>query len=338
MSRLLLLCFLVAACDGQLVPVVDTTADKSPNKLDEFFGGLNLRAVKAPVPNWCHNFTAICLLEGQDRFAESFPALEHRMKTCGTTGWRKFGSLGSGHAASVALRTTPCGMHVAMKATRRLGGSAHISFDCNILKQVSAENNHPACNGCFPQYFYLSGFSNVCYTEFVPGVDLHTFLAHMFANGTETGLHWTKRMFVQGLGALSVLQRLGVRHQDLTFRNLLVRVPHFQDDNNHDNFRLVLLDFGGSYSPVYGQSPHVNRLQLGNRGYSDIRAYACAFYKHFFGDCTIDTAKADLASASVRPGSLRAYLAAVLVTFDNSTTRADFPQLAAALHNVSSLQ
>lgn len=119
---------------------------------------------------------------------------------------------------------------------------------------------------------------------------LPTFLRDVNASVEEPAtIAVTKNMFVQALTALSMLQRAGVRHRDLTIRNMLVRVPSASARPHRHlgslkKYRLVVIDFGGSHSVTLGQAPGVVPSDLGSRGRSDYFTVLCAFYDFYYRD------------------------------------------------------
>lgn len=185
--------------------------------------------------------------------------------------------------AVVALRITPCGMATACKGSPQARQFPHLKFDCEVLQELASDVDAPDCKGCIPRYFYLSELTGICYSEHVPSVPIATFFEQAGVSRAEPGSFKTaKRLFVQGLSTLGVLARHEVKHRDLTFRNMLVRVPDGHSAGMRE-FSLVLIDFGGAKMGA-AQAPGVKPAFLGNRGRSDLYALACAFYSFFYPD------------------------------------------------------
>lgn len=124
-------------------------------------------------------------------------------------------------------------------------------MDCKILQQVSAELGTKHCEACFPRFFYLSpqNATGICYLEFVPSVPIPVYLDSVNVTA-EVGFHALKHTVVQVLGALQGLKNQQVRHNDLSFRNILVRVGEGHvgtgKDGNLKSRSVVVMDFGES--------------------------------------------------------------------------------------------
>ncbi len=270
---LLVLSLGLVAADN-LVPYLQTGSG-----INDYFGLLDLpRSVNFHhPPEGCLNFDSICQLETTGRFAEAFQAYEARLMNCSCVGWDKLGNLGVGHTATVSMKVTPCGMHVGMKGTRGSRAVAHIAHDCLVLKEVNDVPNS-VCRKCFPQYYHYSNLTSYCYFESVPSVHMVVFLDHFHANTSE-GFKVMRRAFVQGLGALEVLHQANVSHNDLTFGNILVRLPK----NGSTDFQVVFIDFGAAYSQRLGRpDARVAIDRFGNRGYPDAMSYACEFLQYYY--------------------------------------------------------
>jgi hypothetical protein len=220
-----------------------------------------------------------CLAEASGDIASAIAAHEQRIETCGGHGWKRTMVLGEGRVAPVWSMMTPCGSPVAAKFARLPSALEHVSRDCFILKKLSRRIDDPDCNGCFPKYFYHSNYTGVCYSELVRAVPMTDFLNHI--NVTQPGilLDIVKLAFHQGLSILQILQEEGVKHQDLSFRNVMVRIS---DSGALPPFRVLFLDFGGSYVNELGQTQKASTGGLGNKGRPDAFAWPCAFYRHFF--------------------------------------------------------
>lgn len=154
----------------------------------------------------------------------------------------------------------------------------HIYVDCRIQQILQPLIRQ--CHGCFPQTYFLSNVSHACFTEFVPSVSVgHYFEYVRERNGTEALHTEVLRLFRQGFHAVRLMHGAGVRHCDLTFRNMVVRVDVAVP-------RLVVLDFGGSHSLEVPESQATHRERLGNMGTPDLFAYACAYYMYVYPDAT----------------------------------------------------
>jgi hypothetical protein len=274
------------------------------------FGILKLNVTKKSVlPEDCKTFGDICALETGSQFEAAIVAYEDRLHRCGLEGWNKLGHLGSGHAATVALRTTPCGLHVAMKGTHQERLLGHIQFDCTIMKELVDVLDHEDCRGCFPRYYYSSNLTGYCYYEYIPSVPIPEFFDHVNVS-TPNGFRALRVAFLEGLDALAILQSKGIKHQDLTFRNILVRVPTIADPRRR--FQVVILDFGGAESVKSGHTPGLNRDELGNRGHSDIYSYICSYLTYLYADVPRYCMDPSRVAGDGVETSFRTYLARVL--------------------------
>jgi hypothetical protein len=219
----------------------------------------------------------VCAREAGGDFEFAFVAYESRYEECGLAGWKTEGILGRGHVSAVALRDTPCGLDVAMKGTHSPSTQEDINLDCHIMKMLMTYQNDPRCNGCFPKYYFLSNYTGVCYAEHVASVPIAVYFDHVNANST-AGFQHVRKAFVEGLGALSVLQEAGVKHRDLTFRNILIRLP----SEPSKEYQVVVMDFGGSQTVQFGVAPNVRAIVLGGHGRSDLFSYTCGYIKYFY--------------------------------------------------------
>jgi hypothetical protein len=219
----------------------------------------------------------ICDLESSGNYTASFSAYEERFLRCNTLGWKKLGHVGAGHNSAVALRTTPCGMGVVMKATHQPRLVEHIKHDCAILEQLKAYQSDPDCRHCFPMHYFYSNVTGICYTEHVAAVPIEVFLNHVNAQ-SKAGFSTVRRAFLDGMKILALLERVGIQHRDLTFRNILVRVP----PKGSKEYRVVVLDFGGSNSSLVGFIKGIGFDQLGNCGYNDLRSYAFSYFNYYY--------------------------------------------------------
>jgi hypothetical protein len=247
-----------------------------------YFGVLKLADVDYKhLPADCDQPLAhACTDEANGNYSASFAAHESRLQRCGWHGFVRKRVLGPGDVAPVFAMTSPCGMEFAGKTPRRLTALHHVARDCIILRKLEHHLTTPECNHCFPQYYYLSNVTGVCYAELLHAMPVETFFRQLNASQPELLLPAAKMALHQGMNSLRILQSEGIRHQDLTFRNTMIRIE--RHDPAHP-FRVVIYDFGGSYSPELGQVTAALHGGLGNHGYSDTYAWACAFYKYFYG-------------------------------------------------------
>jgi hypothetical protein len=288
-------------------------------------------------PQRCFDFDSdLCQREADGDYDAVFPLYEQRYPTCGMTGWKKLGVLGAGHVSEVELRKTPCGLEVAMKSSPFDDHQQDYAFDCAILKMLMRYQDDPRCAGCFPKFVHYSNRSTVCYAERVVSVPIRVFLNHINANST-AGFQHVRKAFVEGLGALSVLQEAGVKHRDLTFRNMLIRLP----SRDSKEYRVVILDFGSAASATLGGHSKGNPDLLGNHGKNDAHAYACSFIGYFYPKHQAWCKQRRLgAFVDVgRPGSFERFLADIVQANDDRhmTAPVNYDALLAAFANVTSL-
>lgn len=122
----------------------------------EGFNGSWVGLIKVPtiaedaMPAICFDFSDICMLESSKTYGLAFSMYEKRFASCGLHGWTLDGS-GSGVDASVGFLTTPCGMRVAIKGTRKERVLENIQRDCAALKALGEGNANASCPGCFPR-------------------------------------------------------------------------------------------------------------------------------------------------------------------------------------------
>lgn len=235
----------------------------------------------------CKQFADVCALEAEGSFHQAMEAYESRLPSCGLLGWNRTGRLGSGYQATVTLRRSPCGLRLATKSPHDLQNAAHVQMDCDILQQLSEELGTPHCPACFPQAYYYSNTTGVCYQEFVPSVDIAKYLTNHRAN-TTAGFAVLKRVFGHALGMLAALANQRVRHNDLSFRNMLIRVddPLTPNDASHAG-NILVVDFGAALSAAIGHvvpGSLADFVRLGNRGHSDCFTVACQFHIYLYSD------------------------------------------------------
>jgi hypothetical protein len=284
------------------------------------------------LPKRCFEFDSdLCQRETEAHYDAVFPVYEQRYQVCGMAGWKKLGVLGAGHVSEVELRKTPCGMEVAMKASPLDDHQQDYAYDCSILKMLMAYQNDPRCNGCFPKFIYYSNSSTVCYAERVISVPIRVFLDHINANST-AGFQHVRKAFVEGLGALSVLQEAGVKHRDLTFRNILIRLP----SKTSREYKVVFVDFGASWSSMFGSRPISN--EMSSLGFHDLHSYACSFVKYFYpihGFCGSKLRRP--IPVFGQPGSFERFLTDVVRISQQRVFEPDYPSVISNFTSVISL-
>jgi hypothetical protein len=293
---------------------------------------------KAVAAAHCQKPTAICEVEARGEYNRAFTQYEKRFDTCGMSGWVEAGMLGHGHAGSVALRKTPCGLSVAMKGSRRINQARHTQYDCEVLELLTRYLEDPRCDGCFPRYYYFSNLTNICYSEHVPSVPISVYFDHVNAN-VSAGFQHLQKAFVEGLNALEILQAAGVQHRDLSFRNIVIR-QRLQRAGTHVNDRgVVFLDFGGSNARPLGRPLKVDPNLLGNFGASDAYTYACDYFRYFYplaGDCRHDHGIPKAVRESPTSTAFQKFLAAMM---ENHVTwgEVDYEDLRTKFASVKSL-
>lgn len=111
------------------------------------------------LPRHCSNFDAACRAEAEERYEDAFQIYESKYEECGSHGWNITGGAG-GSTSFVIFKTTPCGLHVALKKSSD-------PKECNILKLMTSRKSEAVCPGCFPEYYYFSNSTNACYSELI---------------------------------------------------------------------------------------------------------------------------------------------------------------------------
>jgi hypothetical protein len=257
---------------------VSTTLERFPSER-KFLGVVKLpRDWLTKSPPHCTIIPeTVCAAEAGGDFSTAFQYYESRITECGMSGWKLVAHLGAGHAAAASAWKTPCGLGVAVKDTRRPYLIPHIKHDCLTLRLLSSYLEDASCDGCFPRFFYFSNLTGVCYSQHVVSVPISVFLDHVDAKSA-AGLRLLFNLFRQGLQILAILQRAGVQHRDLTFRNILVR----NLKTSGEKYRLLMLDFGGSKSNEVGVAPGTVATQLSSCGFSDLHSYACSFLDRLY--------------------------------------------------------
>jgi hypothetical protein len=266
----------VAANDGQFDVPISEVAERYTHN----FGLLPLPEINYnKLPPECDAPTnESCTAEAAGDYETAFSMYESRLTTCGWKGFERKRMTGEGSVAPVFLLTSPCGLKLTGKFGRKEVAVKHIYRNCDFLRQLRPHLHDPGCNGCFPEYFYYSNITGVCYAEMVHALPMDSFLAFVNRSQPESLLSTVKLAMHQGMNAIRILQSLHMRHQDLTFRNVMTRI---KPKNDPAPFRVVLYDFGVSFQKGLPQQIRKKRGG-GNHGFPDAHAWACAFYSYFY--------------------------------------------------------
>lgn len=219
-----------------------------------------------------------CNAEATGEYEKAFGIYESRLTTCGWKGFERKRMTGEGSVAPVFLITSPCGLRLTGKFGRKQVAVKHVYRNCDFLRQLKPHLRDPGCNGCFPEYFYYSNVTGVCYAEMVHALPMDSFLSFVNRSQPQLMLSTVKLAMHQGMNAIRIMQSLNMRHQDLTFRNVMARV---KPKNDSAPFRVVVYDFGVSFQKGLPQQI-LKRGGGGNHGYPDAHAWACAFYSYFY--------------------------------------------------------
>lgn len=208
--------------------------------------------VELPPARHCSTkFNHICEAEYLGDLEGMYSKYEELMLECGLGFWVAFSE---GTAAGRGLlRKSPCGSFVAVQVPRRRspadgsGSVGHIARNCEMLKHVLPQL--PACDGCFPRYYYYSNMTGVCYHENVDGVPLRTFvdkaafLWHQDGDEAHEGnrlLPLIKTVLRQGLEAIALLQSAGIAHRNLGAENVVIRLR----PGTADGVQATIVNFG----------------------------------------------------------------------------------------------
>lgn len=197
------------------------------------WGTVPASAIRNPV---CNNFTAACAAEKEGRFTDAFIFYESVYSECGDLGW---GDVGAGRGAhSVAfLRTTPCGMPVAVKRMR-------FSTECDVLQLVTTPEAVAACPGCFPRCYYYSRATLADYVELLPGRNETIPLTSFFEWRPHPHIHAIKSIFTQAVSALLLLRSNGWEHNDVSRSNMIVVPKKLEDGSTF--YKAILFDLGNA--------------------------------------------------------------------------------------------
>jgi hypothetical protein len=273
------LLFATITADNYDVPVAEQAENHS-----SWFGLLRLPSLNyGKLPEECKTpKPETCTAETAEDYEKAFSLHKERLRICGWHGFERKRMTGDGMVAPVYLMTTPCGLKVAAKFGRSVVANRHVSRNCDFMRLLLPRVSDPDCVNCFPKYYHYSNLTGVCYAELVHAMPMASFLHHVNKTQPRIMLQTAKLAMHQGMNALRIMQSEGMRHQDLTFRNALVRV---KQPNDPAPFRVVIFDFGVSYMKGLQQDPKA-KGGMGNHGFADPHAWACAFYSFFYSPGT----------------------------------------------------
>jgi hypothetical protein len=277
-----------------------------------------------------------CQAEAIRDYATAFFIHEQRLTTCGWHGFGRNKILGEGKVAPVYVLTSPCGLQFTGKFGRSEHSVNHVARNCDFLRLLAPHVRDPGCTGCFPEYYHFSNYTGVCYAELVHAMPMPAFLDHINRTHPEAVLQTAKLALRQGMNALRIMQSQGMRHQDLTFRNVMVRV---RPQNDPAPFRVVIFDFGVSYMEGLKQDIKAQG-GMGNHGFPDAHAWACAFYSHFYRPGAVKRNGClhlphDLSEK--RPGSLERALLEMMLGTRKNYDNVDYTAWQAVVHSVTTL-
>ena len=167
-------------------------------------GYLKLPTVDASkLPAHCLDFAAACAAEKNGDYERAFQLYEDKYDTCGVAGWTNEGHT-SGSMHAVTFKATPCvsdtGLRVAIKGQ-------YTPKECKRLQQVTSRESQHKCPGCFPQYYYYSNKTRACYSEHIETGNIKGALHVHKADTNATYVLRLKRLFVQGVAAIRLMQR-----------------------------------------------------------------------------------------------------------------------------------
>jgi hypothetical protein len=186
------------------------------------------------LPAMCNDFADACAAEAAGDHYLAIKLYEERYPVCGDHGWNLIGH-SQGFNDFVLFKTTPCGLPVAIK-------SAVHPAECIILKHLTVSASSGICPGCFPRFYYLSNFTQACYTEDVPQLNrLNWGFPGKYNKGDFLRV---KHLYLETLSIVRVLRAHNIEHRDYTFRNILLRNATRPDGTVHP--QVVFVDFGSA--------------------------------------------------------------------------------------------
>jgi hypothetical protein len=314
----------------------DTPFSDQPEEYSDRFGVLKLPKIDYKhLPHECNApLPDACLAEDVGNYSKAFSVYESRLEMCGWKGFIRQRMTGEGKVAPVYLMTSPCGTQFTGKFGHKEHSVNHIIRNCDFLRRLLPRVSDDHCRGCFPKYFHFSNYTGVCYAELVHAMPMPAFLQHVNRTNPEALMATVRLALHQGLDALRILQSEGMRHQDLTFRNVMVRV---KPRNDPSPFRVVIYDFGVSYMKGLTQDIKA-RGGMGNHGYSDAHAWACAFYDLFYapGMHHLDGCRFSPRDLSAfHPQSLVLFLSEIMRTLRRNYDEVDYSSLQERLRLVT---
>lgn len=276
---------------------------------------------KSTLPTVCNDFAAACDAEKEKDYETAIKLYEEKYKTCGDHGWRVIGH-GKGSNDFVVFKVTPCGLRVAIKASRS-------GKECTALKVLTNGDAYDACRGCFPRFYFQSNFTNACYTEHVRSLPFVGFDALV---PQERDLFAVKDAFLQVVHIVRVLISANIQHLDLSFRNIMPKL--MRTSTGEKRTRIVLFDFGASAPLVEAglsrqnsehdtlQHPRLRKARKlgGNSGHSDIYAACCMFLDRVYAEAECWAGVPSLPLV-VNPRSFKHALIAILAEHDSPSAR-----------------
>ena len=208
----------------------------------------------ASVVDCTSNVSSVaCALETAGQFEDAFRAHKAHGDRCGIQPWfADHGYLAKGLTGTVRAAVTPCGRLFVMKRALMAAAQPALVKDCSVLKYLHqpAFTGNPAydCAGCVPAFY---AFNGTCSSEWLSGsVPFPGFVRALVLNDTarvpvapallatpDTQVSAVKRLFRQGVHTLRMFRDAGVTHNDILFRNTLIRRASKPD------FRLAFIDF-----------------------------------------------------------------------------------------------
>lgn len=185
------------------------------------------------VPQECKSFTAACAAERDQNYELAFQLYEARYNQCGDYGWT-FQGKSSGSSYTVAFKTTPCGLPVAIKTLPD-------PRECFQLKRVASGGALQECPGCFPRWYWYGNDTKACYSEFVArNGSWEDALPARSKELTGAQVATVKSLYLQGVHAIRVLREHNIEHHDMAFRNIALQ------KTADGGPKLVIFDFSGA--------------------------------------------------------------------------------------------
>ena len=267
------------------------------------------------VPDFCRNFDDMCRDERSLKYESAFTAYESRYERCGDYGWNLTGQ-NRGYDAAVGFKTTPCGLHTAIKGSRRPSTILNIEKDCHRLKLLNSPAIAAECPACFPRAFFYSELTKACYSEYINSEKIGPLVR---------SVPKIKALLLQGVHIIRVLRRHNLQHGDITFRNMFIR--KVVEPDNTVKLKLMLFDFAASR---YLDDPGDGH-NTGNRGFNDMYTLACNFYRNVYkdGGCRGHVIGMD---KTLSKRTLKFALAKIMADNAELDAEPDFDGIAAIIH------